>query len=260
MAASGARAASSEPGAAAPTANAVNVTPAAIPAARIAEGVETCRERLSEIETLLADDPRAEAVQSGLPDAQKKLAKLSRQSWSAISLQSPSGFLLDVEDHSSSWKDRLETWQRTLADSVAQLDTALTELGDLRRQWEDTRDSAATQQLPTPLTDSIERALVAIRATQRKAAERRDGLLALQGKVAETQSWVDAEIGAIETQRADQRRQLLESQGPPLWRAFGEPSAPSVGAQARQALPQSLRSISQFARDSGVQVAVFAGL
>ena len=158
MAASGARAASSEPGAAAPTANAVNVTPAAIPAARIAEGVETCRERLSEIETLLADDPRAEAVQSGLPDAQKKLAKLSRQSWSAISLQSPSGFLLDVEDQWSSWKDRLETWQRTLADSVAQLDTALTELGDLRRQWEDTRDSAATQQLPTPLTDSIERA------------------------------------------------------------------------------------------------------
>jgi small-conductance mechanosensitive channel len=143
---------------------------------------------------------------------------------------------------------------------VAELDTALAELGGLRHQWEDTRDSAAAQQLPAPLTDSIERTLVAIRTTEGKASARRDELLALQGKVAETQSWVDTEIRAIERQRADQRKQLLELQSPPLWKAFAEPSAPSVGAQARQALRHNVGSIVQFARDSGIQLAVFGML
>src|SRR4030095_6965727 len=183
------------------------VAPAATPAARIAQGIETCRERRNDIEALLANDPRAETVQTALPGADKTLAKLSKHSWSAISSTSPSGFLLDVEDQWISWKDRLQTWQRTLADLVAEVDTALAELGGLRHQWEDTRDSAAAQQLPAPLTDSIERTLVAIRTTEGKASARRDELLALQGKVAETQSWVDTEIRAIERQRADQRKQ-----------------------------------------------------
>jgi small-conductance mechanosensitive channel len=233
------------------------VTPAAIPGARIAEGIETCRARLSDIEVLLGRDPRTEAVQAGLPDAQQALAELSKQSWSAITSQSPSAFLLDVEDQWDSWKDRLQTWQRTLADLVAELDTALTELGNLRHRWEETRDSAAAQQLPPQLTDRIESTLVAIQETVGKAGARREELLALQGKVAETQTWVDAEISAIEKQRADQRKQLLELQSPPLWKAFTEPSAPSVGAQATQAWRESARSIAQFVRDSGAYLAVY---
>ena len=255
MAADSARISAAEPNSGSSTS-----APAAIPAARIAEGIETCRERLSDIEALLANDPRAAVVQSGLPDAQKKLAKLSKHAWSAITSQSPAGFLVDVEDQWSSWKDRLATWQRTLAELVAELDSALTELGGLRRQWEDTRNSAAAQQLPAPLTESIERTVEAIRATLGKVGARRDELLTLQGNVAETQSWVDAEIGAIEMQRADQRKQLLELQSVPLWKAFAEPSAPSVGAQARQAVRYSARSVAQFARDSTVQLAIFGML
>src|SRR4029077_20329340 len=116
------------------------------------------------------------------------------------------------------------------------------------------------QQLPAPLTETIERALAAIRATEGKANARPDELLALQGKVAETQDWVDAEISALEMQRADQRKELWELQSPPLWKAFAEPSTPSVGAQARQAFLDTARSIVQFARDSGVQLAVFGML
>jgi small-conductance mechanosensitive channel len=257
IAAGSARAAASDPESDPPAAKQASVTAAAIPAAKIAEGIEQCRERLRDTEDLLANDPRAEAVQDGLPDAQKKLASLSRHSWSVISSQSPSGFLLDIEDQWSSWKERLQTWQRTLADLVAELDTALTKLANLRQQWEDTRNSAAAQQLPAPLTDSVERALAAIRATEAKANARRDELLALQGKVAETQDWVDAEISALELQRADQRKQLWERQSPALWKAFAEPSAASVGAQARQAFLNTARSIVQFSRDSGVQLAVF---
>lgn len=233
------------------------MTPAAIPGARIAEGIEACRERLSDIEVLLGRDPRAAAVQAGLPGAQQVLAKLSRESWSAINSQTPSAFLLDVEDQWDSWKDRLQGWQRTLADLVAELDTALTELGNLRHRWEETRDSAAAQQLPAQLTDRIESTLAAIQETVGKAGARREELLALQGKVSETETWVDAEISAIEMQRADQRKELLEQQSPPLWKAFTEPSAPSVGAQATQVWQQSARSIAQFVRESWAQLGVY---
>ena len=77
-AAGSARAAASDPESDPPAATQASVTAAAIPAAKIAEGIERCRERLRDIEDLLANDPRAEAVQDGLPDAQQKLATLSR--------------------------------------------------------------------------------------------------------------------------------------------------------------------------------------
>jgi potassium-dependent mechanosensitive channel len=246
--------------AAEPAAEQANVTAAAIPAARIAEGIEACRERLSDIEQLLANDPRAEAVQKGLPDAEQQLAKLSKRSWSVITSQSPTGFLVDVEDQWTAWKDRLATWQRTLTDLVSELDTALAELGSLRHQWEETRAAAAAQQLPAPLTESIERTVAAIGATEGKAATRRDELLALQGKVAELQGWVDADISAIERERADHRKQLLELQSVPLWKAFAVPSAPSVGVEAREALRHTGRSVVQFARASSVQLVVFGTL
>ena len=89
IAAGSARAAASDPESDPPAAKQASATAAPIPAAKIAEGIEQCRERLRDTEDLLANDPRAEAVQDGLPDAQKKLAKLSRHSWSVIGSQSP---------------------------------------------------------------------------------------------------------------------------------------------------------------------------
>ena len=237
---------------------AVAATPAAIPGARIAESIEACRQRLSDIDLLLAQDPRIDAVNAGLPGAQLALANFSTQSWAAITAQSPAVFLADVEDRWEAWRDRLEGWQRSIADAVAELDAMVNELGSLQRRWADTRSSAAAQHLPAELTDRIDRTLAAINDTMGKAVGRREERLTLQAKVIETQSWVDTEIRAIAAQRAEQRRQLFTVQSPPLWRAFGEPGAPPLPVQAAQAWRQSVRSITQFVRDSAAYLALFS--
>jgi hypothetical protein len=105
--------------AAEPAAEQTNVTSAAIPAARIAEGIEACRERLSDIEQLLANDPRAEAVQNGLPDAEQQLAKLSKHSWSVITSQSPTGFRVWIRERGSDFTIGFEGWHEEFTDADA---------------------------------------------------------------------------------------------------------------------------------------------
>ena len=238
----------------------IAATPAAIPGARIAESIETCRQRLGDIDVLLAEDPRIDAVNAALPAAQVALANFSKQSWAAITARSPAVFLADIEDRWEAWRNRLEAWQHSLAAAVAELDAMVNELGSLRQRWEETRGSAAAQHLPAELTDRIDRTLAAINDTMGKAVARREELLTLQAKVIETQSGVDTEIRAIAAQRAEQRRQLLTSQSPPLWRAFGEPGAPSLGVQAAQAWRQSVHSIAQFVRESAAPLALYGVL
>ena len=225
-------------------------TPAAIPGARVAESIEATRQRLLEIGVLLAADSQADAVQTQLPHAQRALAKLSRRSAGVLGSEAPLVLLADTEDEWTSWKDQLDGWQRTLGGLVAQVDKTIDDVSGFEQQWAQTRLASPAGRLPPELMDGIDKTVVAIRDTSARAQGRREALLMLQGKVAESQTWIDSEISAIEAQRADRRRQLLQLQTAPLWTALAERQGISMRAEATEAWRASARSIVQFVRGS----------
>src|SRR5215468_9016911 len=131
-------AADAAPPEASPPAVEASPTSAAIPGAQVAEGLDTVRGRLRDLDALLGHDPRAAAISAGLPDTLQALADLSRHSWSTITSQSPPVYLIDVEDRWKDWQQQLQTRQSILTDLVAQLERVIGEFVALQTRWEGT--------------------------------------------------------------------------------------------------------------------------
>jgi small-conductance mechanosensitive channel len=155
-----------------------------------------------------------------LPEEASLLEDRARR---ARSLAADPPSLIALEEELKSFelaREQLVTSLTSLTERLTTLEVALDDLSQQRKVWKATEAAALDAQAPGAVVSRIREVRATLLQAKRSVEQRRDQLLALQGRVAEEEKRASEALEALTGARDSFRSLLLLRDSPPLWRAL----------------------------------------
>lgn len=205
--------------------------------AHVGELAAHTRRELQDARPLLRGGGPVGRVESALPNAEREIRRLSHPTRLARIPQLSQRELLDLRAEWRRHEDILEDWQATLAERSTELETARSELVELRRTWSALRDTASTAQSPPARQERIRVSFEQTRDTAHELDDARDRVLALSDRVTELSIVVADVMEQLRAATVAYRERLLVRDAPPLFEGLGrDEEEASLVAQAHASL------------------------
>jgi potassium efflux system protein len=240
---------------------AVTAGPTAIAASQIGGAAEAAVSHLVEIRAGLAPDAAVFTIDSSLVDFNENLEELKQRSDSAglagLSLRT-------LDDRLSQWltrEEQLRRWQQTLEAESRKLDQVRDTLAAIRQEWEATQESAAEQELPEAMIETIQQILDNVGEAQEELVVWRDEILTILSRVSLAGTEVAQGKGRVEQASAVARRSILTPESPPLWQALVSiEDTLSAGQHLRSSWEHNTTQMAEFIASREQQILVQLGL
>ena len=234
---------------------------AAITASQIGRAAETVASELVQIRAVLAPNAAVFAIDSSLVGFIEGLEVLQERSDSA-DLAAMS--LRALEDRLGQWltrEEQLRRWQQILEAESQRLDRVRDTLATIRQRWEATRESAADQELPEAMVETIRQVLDNVGEAEEELAVWRDDILTVLSRVSQAGTEVAQAKGRVERGSALARRSILAPESPPLWLALvSEEDSLSSAQNLRTEWQRNTNQIAEFVGTRGQHILAQFGL
>jgi potassium efflux system protein len=212
----------------APTAPGPEAAPAPItpiPLPRVAEESEEVVRSARQLGEISEPVPEIEEIETTLPQQAAQLEERERR---AKSLATDPTSLVALEEELKTWelaREQLAGSLALLTGRLTELEAAIEELSRQREVWKATEQAAVQAVAPDTVVERIREVQTTLRDARRSIEQRRDGLLALQAKVAEEEKRARAALDALVEARTSFRSLLLLRDSRPYWTAVREDRA-----------------------------------
>jgi potassium efflux system protein len=234
---------------------------AVIDASQIARAVEDATARLLEIRSVVEPTTEVLTIDSSLSSFSQSLERL-RQSSHPDRLGDLS--LRALDDLDTQWHSREEQLGRirsALEIRSRVLEQTRDSLASMRTAWQNTRASAAEQELPPATVHIVQTVLDGIDEVEAALGERRQRVLTLLNEVSQQGSIVAQGEVDLAAAYSGARRRLLTPDSPPMWRSLGsQRDTIPLSQQLRDSWKEKASSLRDFAKVQQQEIVAFAAL
>ena len=191
---------------------------------QIGSGLES---RTSEISARLEDDLRTLRSTTSLP-ALRRL----REDWSRL-------------------REPIDDWKSSLANRVKALETMTARVAALQAEWQATKGSGASSNMPQELRARVDSLLADAEGTAQKINEQQKQVLTLQSRVVEQDARIAHVLDSLEVAREQVVRNLLTQEAYPLWDSQAWSSSAKMAAESRNSLGRQVEALTAYVHRSG---------
>jgi small-conductance mechanosensitive channel len=225
--------------------------PAEIPAREIPARGEATVSALHEMRAVLADDGTIDRIAGELPALRSDLA---RRASNRISPESGLS-VRDLRDIERSWlraREQLSEWSAEVERRIAPVDKVIDRLQEMEDTWRVTAQSADREDLPPAVTSEIAAVRTSLADFGSSVRDERASLLTLGSEIGSLQAKVVDRLADIDAATANQRRDLLSADAPPLWLAL---TSSTQESETEPTWHRKLEQLRSFAKDERTRLA-----
>jgi len=197
--------------------------PTPIPAAEVPAQTGITKTNLDRIIARSNARESVTEIESALDDMDARLEALGEETSELLAAGAPRSVL---EETGKKWLREdtvLAGWLETLQARSQGFDKDLEFIKETEQIWQLTLDSAADQDMPPAVRETIQDTLRAVRDTRDSVTTRRDAVLTLQTRVSSRKSSVSDGLAPIRDGMKQQSRSILAPNQPPIWRTPWNP-------------------------------------
>jgi len=194
-----------------------------IPLPQIADRAQELNHLLREITSQL--QPKAALLQAN-EQAEVRTVEIRRRSLQAKDLLADSPTLMELEDELRYWRlltNEYRARRKTLAALAARLQEQVQLLTTQEPEWEATWNRIHAQSGIDAVVEQVRKGRDTVRATRLQLDEQLKLVLILQNQISQQDQQISDVLVLVSQQRERELNQLLEPDGPPLWRASDQP-------------------------------------
>ncbi len=221
--------------------------PRPIPISEVPLRADEAFSRMQALETQIRSDPDVSLIESNMPDELAAIAS-AHDRIGQIVLEHLS--LRELRVLAELWRgheDRLEGWGATFEHEWSELQSASSDVADIRASWDLTRDSAvADADTPTEVLDRIDAVIERTETLDRAIRDELSYLLGLETTLNDALDGVRTTTIELEDAQTSVRGRMLYRNHPPLWRLPESVDVESASTVASRLLREDWRATSAF--------------
>ena len=200
----------------APTTPSPSPTPIAL--AEIASQSESTLRTVQSIEATLSTDPITATVEKRLPTLTREIELRGTEMAKFLGESVPLELLHSMEIVLQRYRDQLSSWNRDLTERSRILEDQIAQLNGLSKIWKSTLQTPELSRMAPEIPKRVESLIDLIDQTRQAAESLRARDLALQGRVLETTTRLQAIEPAFEQAHASAVKNIFVQDSPPIWR------------------------------------------
>ena len=239
--------------------------PAALPGSEVPRAAMVARTRIRAIRSLAGRTAELDVIASSEKSVLGSVEALKEWMRTREPRQQTSRALRSLGQEWRLDEEVLGQWMDVTGHRLDALSAARRELGTLSRVWSLTAAELATAEAALELREQAVSVLRAVEEADAEVSHQIDAVLLLQSRISAARLDAEEAMDAIDAALREERRGLLSSESPPLWRLFGpEQRRTALSQELPAALAESARALQQYAgrapKNLGFQLLLFVVL
>ena len=197
--------------------------PTPIPVAEVPAQTGVTKSELDRITARSDARENVTNIEASLDEVSERIEALGKETSEIVASQAPRSVL---EETGRKWlrEDTVLTgWLDTLQARSQELDNGLRKIKQIEDVWQLTLDSAADQDMPAALRNTIRETLKAVQDAKNVVTTRRAATLTLQTRVSALKASVTDGLRPIRDRIKQQSRSIIVPNQPPIWRTPWHP-------------------------------------
>ena len=232
-----------------------------IPVPEIAERAADVAVQLRQSDARLADDRRAEDVETRLPEASEWIRARLVGTTQALDASPSSSALATLTDSWMLMRSKLDAWNQTLTRVAIDLDRGLSQFDALRATWSVSHTEGSVSSVPAPVIERVNATLTAIVLARNRVAGRRAHILILQDRVVKEMARCDEVLGRIAHARGQAAGPVFTRDSVPIWSPEARVLVFSdLGQRLRRSLGDNIEVMKQYVAGQAARVPVQVAL
>ena len=219
---------------------------AEFPVSQIPTQAEATSTRLREIEQALRPTREVGQIERGLPGARDTVTAIWDFQREILEKQQSRRLLIDLNQEWTRRETQYTEWRKAVQAQSADLAGLVGEVDSLRRRWTRTLESMSEPDVPSQIAQQVQAALTEVQAETARINQRLDELLIAQFSITKILLDIEQARTEISNQLGVERRELLQVDSPPLWRAAAYSGMQGLTALIGRSIEATVRAVKYF--------------